>query len=125
MKLEHIALSIKDEHDINLFYKQILGMQEVRNFTLNKTLSGKIFGIATETNVHLLKKGDLTFEIFINPNQADLGFNHICFKTNDRDSLIDKAREGNYECIQIERENSDLIFIKDHSGNVFEIKNGV
>ena len=28
----------------------------------------------------------------------------------------------NYQCIRIEREFSDLIFIKDKSGNIFEIK---
>ncbi len=36
--------------------------------------------------------------------------------------MIQNAVKANYEVIQIERENSDLVFIKDKSNNIFEIK---
>jgi hypothetical protein len=37
--------------------------------------------------------------------------------------LINKAIAANYECLRIERKYADLVFIKDKSGNIFEIKN--
>ncbi len=45
MKLEHIAISIDDFVEIKNFYHNILEMNEVRNFILNKALALKIFGI--------------------------------------------------------------------------------
>ena len=125
MKLEHIAITINDSREISSFYKGILGMQEVRSFVLNETLSEKIFGIPIETPVYQLKNGELLLEIFVNPKKKENDFNHICFKINDRQTLINKAIAQNYECIQIEREKYNLVFIKDKSGNVFEIKDGV
>ena len=123
MKLEHIALTIREENEISMFYKQLLGMQEVRSFVLDENLSAKIFGIPHGTRVYLLSKGDIMLEIFVNPKQLDVAFNHVCLMINDRQSLINKAIANNYECIQIARDKSDLVFIKDKSGNIFEIKN--
>lgn len=43
-------------------------------------------------------------------------------KGENREELVAKAEQNNYKCIRIEREISDLIFVKDKSGNIFEIK---
>ncbi len=45
MKLEHIALTNSNPAEIKNFYHNILGMNEVRNFILNKALALNIFGI--------------------------------------------------------------------------------
>ncbi|MBC8486375.1 MAG: hypothetical protein H8D45_10090, partial [Bacteroidetes bacterium] len=50
------------------------------------------------------------------------GFDHICLAIKDRETLITKAEAQNYECIRRKRDIFDLIFIKDKSGNIFEIK---
>lgn len=122
MKLEHIAISINDKADINNFYKDILGMEKIKEFLLIKSFASEIFDINKEIPVFLLKKDELILEIFITDEQIKHNFNHICFSVKARNILIEKAEQNDYKSIRIKREFSDLIFIKDKSGNIFEIK---
>ena len=122
MKLEHIAIAVNNPSEIKDFYKGLLGMKEVRSFILNEDLAQKIFGIQKETPVVLLQKEDLVLEVFLLDESLKNGFNHICFSMADREELVKAANQNNYEVIRIERDFSDLVFIKDHSGNTFEIK---
>ena len=122
MKLEHIGLTISESKEIKDFYINILGMREVKTFVLNKILAQKIFGINKNTSAFFLQKNDLFLEIFVTDEKLKQGFNHICLTIKDRETLVTKAEAQNYECIRIERKLSDLIFIKDKSGNIFEIK---
>ena len=122
MKLEHIAITVSEPVDIKDFYLDILGMKEVKNFVLNKVLAYKIFGINKETSVFLLQKEDIYLEVFVTPEQKKQNFEHICLAVNDRETLVKNSLKQNYECIRIERDLFDLVFIKDKSGNIFEIK---
>ncbi|MEA1986461.1 MAG: VOC family protein [Candidatus Marinimicrobia bacterium] len=122
MELQHIGISISDEKEIVNFYQNILDMKILRKFLLSAKLGKKIFNIEKETEIFLMGKDKLIIEIFINKNNTNKNFNHICFSTTDRELLISKAEKNNYECIREEREHYDLIFIKDNTGNIFEIK---
>ena len=122
MKFEHVALSISDYNEIEQFYHDILGMREIKRFTLNKALSINIFGIEKETAVFQLQKDKVLLEIFLTPEKRDPGYNHICISTNNREEIVKKATQHSYKCLRLKRENSDLIFITDKSGNIFEVK---
>ncbi|MCK4408102.1 MAG: VOC family protein [Bacteroidales bacterium] len=122
MKLEHIALTISDPAEIKNFYQDILGVNEARNFILNKVLAEKIFSIPRDTSFYYIQKDKLFLEIFISPGQNNQNFNHICLSIKNRELLVEKICKRNYEYVRIKRELSDLIFIKDKSGNIFEIK---
>ena len=122
MKFEHVALSITDYNEIEQFYHDILGMREIKRFTLNKALSINIFGIEKETAVFQLQKDKVLLEIFLTPEKRDPGYNHICISTNNREEIVKKATQHSYKCLRLKRENSDLIFITDKSGNIFEVK---
>jgi len=122
MNLEHVAISIISVDEIVNFYQNILGMKHLRDFILNKNLAFDIFGINTDIPVYLLNKGNVTIEIFVVGQASCEKVNHICFSMKDREMIYQKALEKKYECIKIERDSSDLIFIKDKSGNIFEIK---
>ena len=122
MILEHIALTVTDYNEIEQFYHEILGMNEVKNFVLDKVLAGDIFGIEEETKVFLLQKDKLLLEIFLTPELCDPGFRHICISTANREEIVKKAIQHSYKCLRLERGNYDMIFITDNSGNIFEIK---
>ena len=122
MNLEHVALTITDHKEIKNFYQEFLGMSEVRNFVLDKDLAREIFGFEKETTVFHLQKDELLLEIFITPEQCEHGFNHLCISIPNREKIVKKAVHHGYECIRVKRQNSDLIFVKDKSGNIFEIK---
>lgn len=123
MNLNHVAISINSIEEINDFYVNILEMQLMRQFDLNKNLAFNIFGLNTDIPVYLFNKGNLTLEIFVINQVSRNKVDHICFSVQDREKLYKKAQKKAYECIRIKRNSSDLIFIKDKSGNIFEIKN--
>ncbi len=122
MKLEHIALSVTDTEEIKNFYFNILEMEEVKSFVLNKELANNIFKIEKEVLVFLLQKDKLFFEIFVTNMQNNQSYNHVCIAIQKREELVEKAIKQGYICIRIKRDMFDLIFIKDKNGNIFEIK---
>lgn len=122
MNLEHIALTITDRKEIEIFYQKILGFSEVRSFILQEDLAREIFGIEKETRVYHLQNDSLLMELFLMPERFEHFYNHICISIPNREEIVYKADQYAYECIRIRRQNSDMIFIKDRSGNIFEIK---
>jgi catechol 2,3-dioxygenase-like lactoylglutathione lyase family enzyme len=124
MNLEHIALTITDYSEIKEFYQKILGFTEIRSFILQKDLAREIFGIGKETKVFHFQKADLSLELFVMPERFEHVYNHICLSIPNRYEIASQADQNGYECIRIRRQNSNLIFIKDKSGNLFEIKQG-
>ena len=122
MKLEHIALTVTDYDEIEQFYHEVLGMNEINSFILDKVLARDIFGIEEETKVFLLQKDKMLLEIFLTPELYDPGFKHICISTTNREEIVKKAIQHLYKCLRLKRGNSDMVFITDNSGNIFEIK---
>jgi len=72
MKLEHIAITITDYIEIKQFYLEILGMNELRSFSLDKPLVREIFGIEESTTVVQVQKDLLNLEIFISDRSGNL-----------------------------------------------------
>jgi catechol 2,3-dioxygenase-like lactoylglutathione lyase family enzyme len=122
MKLEHVALTIIDQKEIGQFYKKILGFSELRNFNLQEDLVRQIFGIYKDTTVYQLQYGDVLLELFIMPERFKHVYNHICLSIPDPEKIVNRAGKHGYKFIRIRRQHSDLIFIKDRSGNLFELK---
>ncbi len=122
MNLEHIALTVTDYKEIGRFYHEILGFSEVRNFSMKKDLAMVIFGIEKETRVFHLQKDGLMLELFLMPEQFEHVYNHLCISVPDREEIVSKADQYAYECIRIRKQNSDMIFIRDKSRNLFELK---
>jgi catechol 2,3-dioxygenase-like lactoylglutathione lyase family enzyme len=122
MKLEHVALTIFDRKEIGQFYQAILGFREVKSFILKKDLAREIFGIEKETEVYQLQYGTILLELFIMPERFEHVYNHICISIPKREEIIYQASQYGYDCIRIRSQYSDMIFIRDKSRNLFEIK---
>lgn len=122
MKFEHVALMISDPKEVENFFEGILGLKKEREFHMNRDLAGKIFGIHQETPVFQLRHEDLMMELFLMPVSARHDFRHICLSFDNREEIIERVNQNGYECIRMKRTYSDLVFIKDKSGNMFEIK---
>ncbi len=120
--LNHIGITINDVSEIKNFYQAVLGLEIVKQFTINEDLSNQVFQINKETEVYVMKKDDLILELFINENPDFKSYNHICINVHSRSNLIKQAKNNNYTCIIIPRETFDLVFVKDRLGNIFEIK---
>ena len=122
MNIEHIALTITDHKEIKEFYQEILGFAEIKSFILQKELAREIFGLGKESRVFHLQTNDLMLELFLIPERFENVHNHICFSVPNREAIVNKAIRDGYACIRVRRQHSDMIFLKDKSGNLFELK---
>ena len=121
MKLEHVALTISNPDEIDNFYRDLLDLKLEKTFDLTKKLADKIFHISKETSVFILQKENLCLEVFVTFGQKERSFNHICLSVKNREELLLKAENKNYDCIRIKRDVFDLMF-KDKYGNIFVLK---
>lgn len=122
MKLNHVGIEINREEEIDSFYQKILGFHLERTFEIPAQLSETLFGIREPVQVFLIKKNDNLLELFVysSPNQSS--YRHLCLEVPDRESLADQCTYNNYPVIRVKREErDDLLFIKDRSGNIFEL----
>jgi len=122
MKQHHLAFSIQNADEIHQFYVNILDFHIVKTFELEAELAYKIFNIHKSTQAFFMEGHGLALELFIDKNKKQTGFNHWCLSIPDREAFLKKAEKHNATIIRIPRGSYDLIFIKDASGNIFEIK---
>ena len=123
MKIKHTGLNIRFREDVEKFYHGLLGFRTTSKFKLNKALSEALFGIDSETEVFYLVNDEVELELFFNLEPISTGYNHICLEVNKLDDFVTKARQAGFLHYYRERSNKQpLVFIKDTSGNIFEIK---
>jgi catechol 2,3-dioxygenase-like lactoylglutathione lyase family enzyme len=126
MKLNHIGLNIQKEEEIADFYQNILGFHLEHQFDMNLNFSIDIFGVNKQSEAFLCRKENVLLELFIHLGNTTLGYSHICLDVKNRESIVGKCKESGYPVIRIERSDKhDLLFIKDKTGNIFELKNEV
>ena len=124
MKLSHIALNIESKEELVDFYQNILEFNLEYQFELNSDFATKFFGITKQADVFLYKNEDLQLELFINTANKNIGFSHICIEVLDREIIAEKSAKAGYPVLRIERtDRPDVLFVKDKSGNIFELKN--
>jgi catechol 2,3-dioxygenase-like lactoylglutathione lyase family enzyme len=124
MKLEHIALTIADSKELSNFYCDVLGFKTIKKFELNQDLASELFNIPEIASVCVMQRDDLVLEIFIYSEINEYKYNHVCLLMKNREEAYARAVAGEYKCIRIKRRVGDIIFIKDKSDNIFEIKEG-
>jgi len=124
MKLNHIGLNIQRKEDLVDFYQNILGFNLEYQFELNTVFASKIFGLDKQPEIFLYSKENLHLELFVYSGKTTLGFAHICMEVIDREIIAKKCEHANYPVIRIPRNDKpDILFIRDHAGNLFELKN--
>ncbi len=123
MKLEHIAITVGNPEEIDDFYCEILGMNRVRDFTLKRDVALELFGLDEQIEVSFLEKDGIKLEIFVTSSFDQPRVDHICISVPDRELLVEAAFAKGYEVVRIKRTEFDLVFLKDRSGNLFEMRN--
>ena len=118
--IKHIALNFNDELKADLFFNNILELPSIKDFTLNKNLSNKIFGINKNIKVKTYGNKNIVFEIFITEELS--GFEHTCIEISNKEKFIKKCKENKIEPMLIDKGDKILLFIKDYFGNLYEIK---
>ena len=123
MQLNHIGINVANVGEIHHFYQDILGFLPERSFPIPREIAQMFFGIEEETEAFILSNGVLRLELFVYDKPITSGFAHLCIELENREETARKCAASGYPVMRKERENGDLLFIKDKAGNVFELKN--
>jgi hypothetical protein len=85
-------------------------------------LSYKIFGKNQDVIIDVYGNEQACFEVFISKEQINKGYEHTCIEISDKEEFIKKCNMYGIELIFVKKGTKILLFIKDFSGNLFEIK---
>ena len=125
MRIGHIALVSSSEEKANRFYREGLGLKELRSTVLPASLSKSLFGIEREFKVIDFGNEQIKFEVFIVNHEGVLPLrklDHICLEVEDREAVLKKCKGMGFEVLQVPKGDSLVIFLKDGESNLFEIK---
>ncbi len=126
LKIDHIAVSSNTEGDSDRFFIELLEMKKERTFVVSDDLMEQFFGVRKEQKIVRYGNDEVSVESFIidDNNPTIDKFTHTCLIIENRENLIEKAKQLNFEVIKVPRKNSDsfYLFLKDSYGNLFEIK---
>jgi hypothetical protein len=121
VSLHHIALQCENKEKAALFFTQILQIPKVKSFLVSSQLSQDIFGVDESVDVDVYDTGNIRLELFIIKEQTPT-YAHICFEVSDISTLLNRCEKYGLQSILINKEGKDLVFIKDFSNNLYEIK---
>ncbi len=124
MVLNHMALVCHNEKNSDRFYMGVLGLNRLESKILPKPLSEEIFNIELEFKIINYGSENIKLEIFINERfkLPTIQINHICVEVENRQGFIEKCNLKGVETTLIPKGESQLLFIKDYDGNMFEIR---
>ena len=120
--LKHVALQYSDINKADDFFLKILGLKLEKKFVLSNDLTNKIFGVNKKVEIAVYGNNQIKFEIFITSKINNYCFEHICIEIKDKEKLIQNCKKFGLEPLFVKKENKTLLFIKDFSNNLYEIK---
>jgi catechol 2,3-dioxygenase-like lactoylglutathione lyase family enzyme len=125
MRIGHIALISSSEEKANRFYKEALGLKELRSTVIPASLSKSLFSIDQEFKVIDFGNEQIKFEVFIGNHEKAFPLrkvDHICLEVEDREAFLEKCVGMGFEVLQVPKGDSLVTFLKDGESNLFEIK---
>lgn len=124
MNLNHVALVARSQEHADRFYEGILKLKKIKVSRLSSDLARQIFGLDLECPFVLYGNDQFGFEIFITDQIAvgSTAVSHVCLHIGDREAFITACRSAGVEVLLIPRGDSQLCFVRDLDGNLFEIK---
>lgn len=121
--LNHIALQYQNKRDAEIFFSDILGIPKTRSFTVSADLSKEIFGITKNVDVDVFDNGIIRFEIFYMVDTHHSSFSHICIEVESKEKFIQTCKKYKLNPYIVIKGEKKLLFAKDFSNNLYEIKN--
>lgn len=121
LELTHVALHFSDKEKAETFFEKFLELEKLKEFSLPAELSEKIFGISSPVDIAVYGNEKLAIEVFFTePPQKN--YSHICITVLSIEDLKKRCEEFSVEFFTAEKEGRTLSFLKDFSGNLYELK---
>ena len=121
-KLLHVGLNCQDKHTAERFYGKLLGLKKVKEFTLSHLLAQSLFDINHDLDVIVFGNKECMLEVFIVDTLSDHSVQHICIQINNKQTFLENCEQMNVKPLFIKKGEKTLLFVRDSSGNLFEMK---
>ena len=124
MRLHHAALVSSSEANADKFYGGTLKLGKIKTSLLKSDLALKIFKIDVECPMILYGNEDFAIEVFVTDRIPieKLPLRHLCLSVGDREKFLERCRSDGIEINLVSRGDSQICFVQDFDGNLFEIK---
>jgi len=120
--MRHIALNYNEKEKADIFFTKILGLKLIKSFSISKKLTEKIFNIAEDADVIVYGNENTSFEIFITKRIKNHIFEHVCIEVKSKEEFMEKCKKYGLSPYLVDKDDKKLLFVKDFSDNLFEIK---
>jgi len=120
--LQHVALQYTDSKKADIFFTKILGLTLEKEFCLSEDLSNEIFKIRENVDIKVYGNEQVTFEIFISQKPKNISYEHTCIEIQNKEKFIERCKRYNIKPMFVKKGEKTLLFVKDFSDNLFEIK---
>ena len=124
MKIRHIGLVCRSEQNADRFYGDFLDLTKSEKKLIPAALTKPLFHIDEGLEAVNFSGDALLFEIFIHDGKGEeIGpIAHVCLDVKDPDALLARARAMDVPVLRVPRGDTEVIFVQDRDGNLFEIK---
>ena len=121
--LNHVALQCLNKDEALIFFTKILKIPMVKNFSVSKELSYRIFRIDDDdVEVYVFDNGKARFEVFIKNKTNKKEFEHVCIEVKDRNEFVNTCIKYGLKPFFVKKGDKDLLFVRDFSNNLYEVK---
>jgi catechol 2,3-dioxygenase-like lactoylglutathione lyase family enzyme len=121
IRVQHVAVECCSQQHADRFFSSVLGLRKVKSTILSKEVSMAIFKIDKEVKFDFYDDGKTRFEVFINDEQRELSYAHTCIEVENKNDFMSQCKEQGLEPFFVEKGGKQLLFVRDFSGNLFEV----
>ena len=124
MNLIHIGLVSSSEERADRFFGDLLGLEKTRRSALSDDLAAQLFGIDKGCEIAYYAGGNVVFEVFFSENPEPTGrkISHTCIEVPKRAQFLERCRALGLGIREAPKGEVVVVFVEDHDGNLFEVK---
>jgi catechol 2,3-dioxygenase-like lactoylglutathione lyase family enzyme len=120
--LQHVALEVHSLESSEAFFTEVLGLVKTKSSVLSPELNRAIFGKDESIELVTYANEHLSVELFVTGRPTAPAYRHLCLAVPDKQLFAAKCEQHNCKVITAKKGEKELMFVKDFSGNLYEIK---
>lgn len=119
--VQHVALQCPNEPWADTFFTKILGIPKVKSTMLSAQLCAPIFQIDRSVQMLTYDNGQTRFEVFLTSEPMASSYVHVGIAVDNTTDFVARCEAEGLKPFFVQKETKQLLFVRDFSGNLFEI----
>jgi catechol 2,3-dioxygenase-like lactoylglutathione lyase family enzyme len=122
--IDHVCIEVSSEERCREVFEEVLGLRPAYSFLIEKDFMERMFEAHNSCEAVVYQAGDTKIEVFIRPEMEEIGrrTSHLCLLLPDREKVLKSAGDRGLTILHHPRDGRPLYYIRDHDGNLYEIK---